>query len=143
MRKLRGMAIGPVIVAIAALAVGAVAGGAVVYWYMSSHQGGHGEDAPSESVEEIIEETVPEETQPETLPPPVLEDISSVEIVVSGNGYLYQGAPLTLEQLTGVFQVLEDDTPIKVTDDRASMHAYGALLDALEEQGIAYIEVTE
>ena len=143
MKKLRGMAIGPVIIAVAALAVGAVAGGAVVYWYMSSHQGGLGDEADPSSVEEVVEETIPTEIPSETLPPPVLEEISSVEIVVSGNGYLYQGSELTLEQLTGVFQVLEEDTPVKITDDRASLRAYQALLETLEEQGIPYIEIRE
>lgn len=139
----RGYAANPVlIVGIAALAVGVVVGAVGTYWYMSSHQGGLGEGeelAPfEESVAEIPSEemTIPTEamTQPDT------QELTSVEIIVAGNVYLYRNAPITLDGVLGILQVLDPGIPVKVTDENASLHAYQALTDLLDEQNVRYIE---
>lgn len=142
MKRVKGYAANPVVAVLVAFAVGAVAGGVAVYWYGQMHKGGlgDGEDiAPfEESAAEIPSEemTIPTEamTQPDT------QEITSVEIIVAGNGYLYRNAPITLDGVLGILQVLDDSTPVKVTDENASLHAYQALIDLLEEQQVRYIE---
>ncbi|HAJ96507.1 MAG TPA: hypothetical protein DCO72_02050 [Ruminococcus sp.] len=89
------------------------------------------------------EESVPETeivTEPVTIP--IIENMDTVEVVVSGNGYLYRDTPVSLEALKGVFQTLGNDYTIKVTDKKASLKAYNELIALLQEKEMHYIEVT-
>ena len=91
----------------------------------------------SESATEATKEL---STEPVTIP--IIENLDTVEIVISGNGYLYRNTPVSLEAVKGIFQTLVDDYTIKITDKKASLKAYNNLTDLLKEMGMHYIEVT-
>ena len=116
-----------------------------MYAFMSAHQGGLGEGeelAPfEETVAEVPSESIEITTEAVTMPS--TEDITSVEIVVAGNGYLYADKPVTLDGILGILQVMDKDMPVKVTDEKASLGAYRALISLLEEQDVAYIEAVK
>ncbi|MBR3629526.1 MAG: hypothetical protein IKN55_03530 [Oscillospiraceae bacterium] len=152
MYKVKGYAANPVAIIIGA-AVCVVAGVAIgaygMYAYMSAHQGGLGDGeelAPfEESVGEVPSESIPLVTEPptEAMTQPSTQAITSVEIVVAGNGYLYADKPVTLDGILGILQVMKTDMPVKVTDENASLAAYRALIDLLKEQNVAYIEAVK
>ena len=147
MYKVKGYVASPVAIVIGAVvcvAVGAVAGAIGMYAYMSAHQGGLGEgealapfeDAAGETeTSELLTEAVTEAmTQPST------QSVTSVEIVVAGNGYLYADKPVTLDGILGILQVMEPDMPVRIVDENASLAAYRALTELLQEQNVPYME---
>ena len=93
----------------------------------------------ADSTEAVTEEFT-QPTEPVTIP--IIENLDTVEIVISGNGYLYRNTPVTLEAVRGIFQTLGDDYTIKITDKKASLKAYNDLTNLLEEMEMHYIEVT-
>lgn len=146
-KKLRGSAIGPVIILAAGVAIG-VAGTLGVQYLLGKHGGGLGKNGDpgipdiSQPPETFLSETVPEAvSDTETDPPAELFTVarSYVEIVVSGDGYLYEGESIELERFLGM-AVSSQVQQISVVDDRASLRAYTALLEALEEESIPYAE---
>ena len=154
MRKytVKGYVANPVAIVIGAavcVGIGVVAGAIGMYAYMSAHQGGLGDGeelAPfEESVGEMESISLPEtvEITTEAMTMPATEEITSVEIVVAGNGYLYRDKPTTLDGVLGILQAKDENMPVKVTDDRASLGAYRALTDLLKEQNVPYIEAVK
>ncbi|MCR4645145.1 MAG: hypothetical protein K5695_07020 [Oscillospiraceae bacterium] len=139
-------ALGIIVVAGVSLVVGAVIGAAGMYAYMKAHEGGLGEGEELAPFEEMVEtgEEVPSEllTEPTTEPMtmPATEEITSVEIIVAEDGYLYNNRPVTLDGILVVLQSMKPDMSVKVTNQNASRHAYQALLRLLEEQEKPYIE---
>lgn len=142
-KKLRGSAIGPVIILAAGVAIG-VAGTLGVQYLLGKRGMGLGEGADigildiSQPPETSVSETL---TEPPTQAPTELSTITrtSVEIVVSGDGYVFEGEPIELERFLGMAESAAAEQ-ITIVDDRASLRAYNALLKALEEENIPYAE---
>ena len=92
--------------------------------------------------EDLTEEITEPITEPVTVP--IIENLDTVEIIISGNGYLYRNTPVSLEALKGVLQTLQsDDYTIKITDKKAALKAYNELVALLDEMKMHYIEVSE
>ena len=147
--RVKGYAASPVAVVlgvVVCVAAGAVVGAVGMYAWMSAHQGGLGEGEELAPFEEMVETgaEAPSEivTEPTTEPMtmPATEEITSVEIIVAGDGYVYNNRPVSLDGILVVLQAMEPDMPVKVTDQNASRRAYQALLKLLKEQEKTYVE---
>ena len=142
--RVKGYAANPLIVGGVCLVVGVAVGIGVTYWYMSTHQGGLGDGETNEVFQEtavsdvLIEETVETVTEaPST--EAVTENLSYVKVVVSGNDYLYKGEAYTLEGFLAIVRANEE-LPVRISEDGASMRAYSRLISALQELGTEYVE---
>ena len=63
-----------------------------------------------------------------------------VAITVVENDYFYDNKRIALEDFIAVLQGMEENIVVEIKDDNASLRAYQALLDRLEEMELDYIE---
>ncbi|MGO5019362.1 hypothetical protein ACTQ32_02335 [Roseburia faecis] len=64
----------------------------------------------------------------------------AVKISVVGNEYFYDNERLSLDELIAEIQKIDDSIVVEIKDDNASLKAYNAMIDALDENSINYIE---
>lgn len=64
----------------------------------------------------------------------------AVKVSVVGNEYFYDNERLSLDELIAEIQKMDDSIVVEIKDDNASLKAYNAMIDALEENSINYIE---
>lgn len=64
----------------------------------------------------------------------------AVKVSVVGNEYFYDNERLSLDELIAEIQKIDDSIVVEIKDDNASLKAYNAMIDALEENSINYIE---
>ena len=141
--RVKGYAANPVLIGL--LVVGVAVGGFAVGYYVGSHSGGLGDGSElgivqEETADREIIPAEPDETVTE--PPstePVTENLSYIKVVVSGNDYIYKGEVYTREAFLGIVRA-NPDLPVRISENGASMRAYQGLLEALDEQGVTYVE---
>ena len=68
------------------------------------------------------------------------EQKTILSITVVGNDYFYDNERITLEDFIAVLQGMEETVVVEIKDDTASLRAYNALLDRLNEMELNYIE---
>lgn len=78
---------------------------------------------------------------PETTAATTVEQVTSVDVTVSGSSYLYQNKTAELETLITELKKLDKDTRVKLHDENASKNAYDDLTKALKDSNIPYDEV--
>ena len=136
--RVKGYAANPLIIGGVCLLVGAAIGVGGTLWVMSRHQGGIGDGDTMQPFQEetsVSDVQIPAET--ETEPPstePVTENLSYIQVTVSGNNYIYKGETFTLEQLIGIVRA-NPDIPVHIREDGASMRAYNRLQEELDSIG--------
>ena len=64
----------------------------------------------------------------------------TIKISVAGNDYFYENEKIELDSLLQKISEFDGNYVVEVKDEQASKNAYEALIKALEEKGIAYIE---
>lgn len=144
-KTVRGAAVPVVLIVVGVAAVCAVGGfvGGVIY--ANHKKGGLGDGASigKETEPPSIAETVAEQETIETEPPtepltePFTNSLNAIEVTISGNDYIYNGAVFSLEELAGILRV-NPELPVAVTDENASLKAYNALIEKLDALGIQY-----
>ncbi|MDE6787706.1 MAG: hypothetical protein K2J47_00070 [Ruminococcus sp.] len=93
---------------------------------------GDGDGERSNSLSEIS--SISESSQLET------EGIEYINITVSGSDYLFQNRKMTVDELIAELNNSDEKFPVKITDDDASIKAYDALVKALKDNNVRYIE---
>ena len=85
--------------------------------------------------------TVQESSAPDTTAATTVEQVSSVDVTVSGSSYLYQNKTTDLDALIAELNKLEKATRVKLHDDNAAKNAYDALTKLLSENKIPFEEI--
>lgn len=68
-------------------------------------------------------------------------DISDyIEVTVSEDKYFYENHEISFDDLMKVFDELEENTAVKISDENATLKAYESLINALEEREILIVE---
>ena len=140
-RKHKGFSLlGAVIIALCAVAVGAVV-------WMLFGRGGFGFGGGKGDGEGNGERNTPESSAAESVTTATTalttEQITYIEVTVSGNTYLFQSQQYTdpdalLHEIRAA--KAEQDVPVRITDDGASLNAYNKLKDALRAEKIRFLE---
>ena len=65
---------------------------------------------------------------------------NTVKVSVAGNDYFYDNEKIELDTLIQKISEIEGHYVVEVKDEQASKNAYEALINALEDNGIAYTE---
>lgn len=68
------------------------------------------------------------------------ENSIAVKVSIVGNEYFYDNERLSLDELVAEIKKIDDNIVVEIKDDNASLKAYNAMIDALEENSINYIE---
>lgn len=145
--RVKGFAIVPVLLLVGVgVLVGAAVGAGAMYYYMSTHQGGLGDGEEmgitmeaATPVNEAAEMQITEVSTEPAPTQPVTEQLQYISITVSGKTYQYKGKDYSLDTLLGIIES-NAGLPVRVTDDGASLRAYRALIDALREANVEYVE---
>lgn len=145
--RVKGYAANPLVIGGVCLVIGIAVGIGGTLYYMHTHQGGAGGDTamPLPEASAVSDVTLPAETESGTEPPstePVTENLSYIQVTVSGNDYIYKGETFTLEQFIGIVRV-NPDLPVHIREDGASMRAYSRLIGELQSLGAEYAESGE
>ena len=105
------------------------------------------ETEAAEAAESTSAEPTEEETQETTAEPtdeaggnPEDGNSFALEVTVSENTYLYDNHEISYEELIEIFDSLNKEDVVKLSDDNASLDAYSKLTAALEERGISYLD---
>ncbi len=61
-----------------------------------------------------------------------------IEVTVSEDKYFYENHEILFDDLIKVFDELDDNTAVKISDENATLKAYESLTKALEERGILF-----
>lgn len=91
---------------------------------------GFGNGNGSIPVQQVISESI----QPET------ETVEYINITVSGSDCIFQNMKMTPDEIITEIGNTEEKFAVKITDDGASIKAYNALVKALKDNNIRYIE---
>ena len=66
-------------------------------------------------------------------------DISKyIDVTVSEDKYFYDNKEISFEDLVKVFEGLDENTAVRITDENATLKAFESLTKALLERGILY-----
>ena len=66
-------------------------------------------------------------------------DIASyIEVTVSEDKYFYENHEISYDDLIKVFDDLDENTAVRISDENATLKAYESLTNALEERGIPF-----
>ena len=96
------------------------------------------ESTSAESPEEETQETTAEPTD-EAGGNPEDGNSFSLEITVSENTYIYDNHEISYEELLEIFDTLNENDIVKLSDDNASLDAYSKLTSAILERGLSYM----
>jgi len=97
------------------------------------------ESAADEENDTIIEEEDVETQEENENANDTLEG-AVVKISVFGNEYLHESERITLDDFIIMIKSIDGDVVVQIKDDNASLKAYNALIDRLEEENISYVE---
>ncbi len=61
-----------------------------------------------------------------------------IEVTVSEEKYFYENHEILYDDLTKMFDELDENTVVKISDENAALKAYESLIKALEERGILF-----
>lgn len=61
-----------------------------------------------------------------------------IEVTVSEDKYFYENHEISYDDLVKVFDELDENTSVKISDENATLKAYESLTKALEEREILY-----
>lgn len=115
------------------IAVTVVVIGIIIYAFGGKgFGGGKGDGVGSNSVSS--DSSISESSITET------ETMEYINITVSGSDYIFQNQKMNIDELMSELNSTEEKFPVKITDDGASIKAYDALVEALKDNDIRYIE---
>lgn len=121
------------IIVIAVVAVGAFLLGKGGLGFGGGKGDGEGDGDAVAAVATVSEE---EEEKPE------IEEITSVELRINGNEYIYNNNKYTIDELQTLVEKIKelDDISVKLIDDDASEKAYQAIEKALKDSSIKIVK---
>lgn len=68
---------------------------------------------------------------------------NSIEVTVLEDKYLYGNTEKSLDEIIGIIESAEDLSAVIIYDQDATLTAYKALTDSLDEKGISYLDEKE
>ena len=121
------------VIVIVAIAVGAFLLGKGGLGFGGGKGDGEGDGDAVAAVATVSEK---KEEKPET------EEITSVELRVYGNEYIYNNEKYTLDDIQTLVETIKelDDISVKLIDDEASEKAYQAIEKALKDNSIRIVK---
>lgn len=98
-----------------------------------------------EKEETVITEKTKEEPQEDIGREEVVKEeekeVNRIAILVSGNEYFYENAPITLDETVSMIDSYSGELVVEVTDNNATFRAYHNLLGELEELRVPVTEL--